>query len=88
MKILLVLLSEAAAIWLTNWASQYITIQHTTLSYIVCGAFLAVVVINAYNYIVGARIRRAKKKAEEELKEITDAALMRYRLHDENDKQR
>lgn len=74
-KVLLIVLAELVAILLTNTISEYvIPIQHTTFSYLVCGGFLAVVVVYIYDYFVGKR--RARIKGE--LQELTNVALRRY----------
>jgi uncharacterized membrane protein (DUF373 family) len=75
MKIVLILLAEALAIVLTDLVSKYIVpIKHTTLSYIVCGAFLAYVIVYIYDYVIDRR----RERLRQELQAITDVTLLRY----------
>ena len=74
-KLFLILVSEGLAMFLTETVSKYVVpIQHTTLSYIVCGAVLAILVVNAYENSV----ERKRHKLERELRELTNAAFIRY----------
>lgn len=83
-KLVLILVAEALAVVLTNAVSQYIVpVHHTTLSYIVCGAALAYIVVYLYDYIKEKR----KERIRRELRDITDAALMRYNVSDRDQQQ-
>lgn len=74
-KVLLVIGSTILAFWLTNVFSENVyPIQHTTLSYIICGSLLGYVVVDLYNRLLLLK----KRKIELELKAITDVALKRY----------
>lgn len=78
-KIVLILGSEVLAVILTKVVSQYIVpINHTTLSYTVCGAVLAYLVVHLYDYILKKRSERIRR----ELQSLEDAALMRYHVGD------
>lgn len=83
-KIILILVSEALAIVLTHIVSKYIVpIHHTTLSYIVCGAALAFLVVHLYDYWQAKR----RERIRQELQSLTDVALMRYRIVDRDQQQ-
>lgn len=80
-KVILIILSEALAIVITDLVSKYIVqIHHTTLSYIICGALLAYIVVGAYDHLRYRRRRRIRR----ELQDLTDAALMRYSVQDKD----
>lgn len=77
-KMFLIILSEFVAMVATHLFSKYIfLIHHSFLSYLICGALLAVVVITLYDKAVAKR----RIKAEEELKELTNVALRIYHTH-------
>lgn len=83
-KLLLVCVSEALAVVLTNVVSNYtIKINNPTMSYIVFGAVLAFIVV----YVYDAVQRKRRERIRQELQQITDAALMRYNVHDGNQQQ-
>lgn len=80
-KLLLVFVSEALAVVLTNFVSNYIIkVNNPTMSYIIFGAVLAFIVVHAYDVVQ----RKRRKRIRQELQQIADAALMRYRVHDGN----
>ncbi|QEG04131.1 hypothetical protein [Bacillus phage BC-T25] len=75
MKVILILLAEALAILITDFVSaNIIPIEHTTISYIVCGAILAFAVVSSYDYI----IRRGAMRAQQERQELINTAMLRY----------
>lgn len=74
-KILLILVSEGIVVIATEMISKHIVkVPYTPLSSILCGALLAVVTVTMYDRWV----KRRKELIRQELKNITDAALMRY----------
>jgi hypothetical protein len=74
----LIILSEFVAILATDLFSKYVfPIQHGVLSYLLCGAFLAAIVVTLYDKAISKR----KIKAEQELKEITNVVLKIYDMH-------
>lgn len=84
MKILLILVSEGFAIILTGYINDNIVVvPHTTLSSIVCGAALAIFVVTMYD----RWMKQRKKLVTEELRCLTDAALMRYHVNIKEDEQ-
>jgi hypothetical protein len=79
LKCVLILFAETLAMVLTDLFSKYVVpIKHTTLSYIVCGAFLAYVIVYAYDYIMNKRRGRIRQ----ELQSMTDVAMLRYQNRD------
>ncbi|AMO26037.1 hypothetical protein Thu_55 [Bacillus phage Thurquoise] len=75
MKVVLILLAEALAISITKFAVKYgMPIEHTTLSYIVCGALLAYIVVSTYDYI----IRKGEMRAQQERQHLMDIMMLRY----------
>lgn len=80
-KFFLVVLAELAVIKATELFSKYIvTIHHTTFSYIVCGSFLALLVVTIYDRIVA----KSKSKIKKEIEEVADVALKRYEYREKN----
>jgi hypothetical protein len=78
-KCVLILFAEALAMVLTDLFSKYVVpIKHTTLSYILCGAFLAYVIVYVYDYIRNKRRGRVRQ----ELQDLTDVAMLRYQNRD------
>lgn len=78
-KILLVSVAEALAVVIVNLISTYIIpIKYTPVSYIVCGAILAYIVVHLYDSF----FKKRRARLRQELKDITDAALMRYHVRD------
>jgi positive regulator of sigma E activity len=78
-KVLLICVSEALAVVITNLVSKYIIpIHDTTLSYIVSGVVLAFIVVHLYDYFMNRR----RKRIQRELQDLTNAALMRYNVND------
>ena len=75
-KIIMIVIAEALAIILTN----YIPINHSSWSYIICGAILAFFVTLLYDRIMEKRRYRIMK----EVKSLADVALMRYNVQDKN----
>lgn len=83
-KLLLICVSEALAVIITNLVSQYIVpIHNTTLFYIVSGVVLAYIVVRTYDYFVNRR----RKRIQQELQDLTNAALMRYNVEDRDQQQ-
>lgn len=75
MKVVLILLAEALAVSITNFAVKYgLPIEHTTLSYIVCGALLAYIVVSTYDYI----IRKGVQRAQQERQSLMNIMMLRY----------
>jgi positive regulator of sigma E activity len=78
-KFVLILFSEAAAIMVTDLVSNLIVpIKHTAISYIVCGAALAYLVVLLYDKYLEKR----RSRLNQELQNLTDLALMRYNVQD------
>lgn len=76
-KLSLILMSEFVAMVATTLFSRYVfPIHHSILSYILCGAVLAAIVVTLYDKAVAKR----RTKAEEELKELTNVALRIYTI--------
>lgn len=77
-KLCLIILSEFVAMVATHLFSRYVfLIHHSFLSYILCGAVLAAIVVTLYDKAANKR----KTKAERELKELTQAAYKIYHTH-------
>lgn len=75
MKVILILLAEALAILITDFVSANIVpIEHTTITYIVCGAVLALAVVSSYDYI----IRKGAMRAQQERQDLLNTAMLRY----------
>lgn len=84
-KFVLTFVSEALAIVLTDLVSKYIVpIKHTPISYIICGAALAYLVVLLYDRYLEKR----KGRIHQELQDLTDLALMRYHVHDREQQHR
>lgn len=78
-KILLILAAEALAMYVTNLISDHVIyIPHTTITYLISGAVLAYAIVTLYD----KAIDRRRKRIERELKNITDVALIKYKIHD------
>jgi len=72
---MLILLAEALAIAITDFAVKYgMPIEHTTLSYVVCGALLAFIVVGSYDYI----IRKGEQRAQQERQSLVNIMMLRY----------
>lgn len=77
-KLSLIILSEFVAMLATDLISKYVfPIQHGVVSYLLCGAFLAAIVVTLYDKALAKR----KVKAEQELREITNVVLKIYDTH-------
>lgn len=78
-KFALILFSEALAVVLTELFSEYVVpIKHTALSYTVCGALLAYIIVYAYDRLEKKRTGRIRR----ELQSLTDVAMLRYQVQD------
>ncbi|AMQ66583.1 membrane protein [Bacillus phage Shbh1] len=74
-KIFLVILFQVIIISMTELISYYIiAIPHTTLTYILSGAFFGYIVTVSYDKWLEHR----RKKVERELKDATDVVLKRF----------
>jgi hypothetical protein len=79
-KFILIMIAEGLAMLATDTFSKHVfQIQHTTVTYVLCGAFMAVAVVTLYDRWMCNRQNKLKR----ELKDITDVALMRYNDKDE-----
>lgn len=77
-KLSLIILSEFVAMVATTLFSHYVfPIHHSLLSYLLCGAVLAAIVVTLYDKAVSRR----KVKAEKQLKELTSIVMKTYHIH-------
>jgi positive regulator of sigma E activity len=77
-KMCLIVLSEFVAMVATHLFSHYVfPIPHSFISYILCGAVLAAIVVTVYDKTVTKR----KTKAQAELTELTKVA---YKIYQHN----
>lgn len=82
-KFLLIVISEGIAVRLTNIFSESVyPLQYSTWAYILLGALLSTILVTSYDYIAYKR----KCKIKRELQEIADAALVRYRVNEANNR--